>query len=223
MTELHVICAENRHLYDDTLEEYFRLRHDIYVDERGWRDLARPDRREIDQFDTLQTIYLMAMERGRVVGSHRLVPTTHPTLMGDLFPQLAQRSPIRDPRVYELSRVFVVPHRRGEQAEPRVESVIMAGTMEFALIEALKQFTIVMETWWLPRFFAMGWNPRPLGVPIEINGMSCIGVSVEVTESAWLETCRRRSVFDPVLVWKGLEAPVLGHSSSAPLVAVTSR
>lgn len=212
MTELHVICAENRHLYNDTLEDYFRLRHDIYVDERGWHELARPDRREIDQFDTSETIYLMAMERGRVVGSHRLVPTLRPTLMSELFPQLAQRGPIQQAEVYELSRVFVVPDRRGEQAEPRVEAVIMAGTMEFALIEGIEQFTIVMESWWLPRFLAMGWNPRPLGLPADINGMSCIGVSIDVKEAAWRETCRKRAVSGSVLVWNGVDAPVLGYA-----------
>lgn len=210
MTELHVVSHANRHLYREPLEEYFRLRHQIYVEERRWTQIARADGREIDQFDTPDTIYLMAMEGSRVVGSHRLVPTSGPTLMSDLFPQLALRGLVRSPFAYELSRVFVVRDRRGDQVQPRVESIIMAGTMEFALIEGLSQFTIVMETWWLPRFQELGWNPRALGVPVDINGMSCIGVMVNVTEEAWRETCRKRSVDRPVLVWNGLDAPVLG-------------
>jgi len=210
MTELHVVSHANRHLYRDALEEYFRLRHQIYVVERRWTEIARPDGREIDQFDTPDTVYLMAMEGSRVVGSHRLVPTSRPTLMSDLFPQLALRGLVRRPDAYELSRVFVVQDRRGDHVRPRVESVIMAGTMEFGLIEGLSQFTIVMETWWLPRFQELGWNPRPLGVAVDINGMSCIGVTINVTEEAWRETCRKRGVERPVLVWNGLEAPMLG-------------
>lgn len=210
MVELHVICDANRHLYEDVLDDYFRIRYKIYVEERGWAELARPDGREIDQFDRPDTIYLMAIEGRRVVGSHRLVPTAGPTLMSDLFPQLALRSIIRRPDAYELSRVFVVRDRRGGQVEPKVESIIMAGTMEFALIEGLRQFTIVMETWWLPRFMAMGWNPRPLGVPVDINGMSCIGVAIDVTDTAWRETCRQRSVTCSPLTWNGLSKPALG-------------
>jgi len=210
MTELHVITHANRHLYSGALEEYFRLRHQIYVEERRWMDIARPDGREIDQFDTPDTVYLMAMEGSRVVGSHRLVPTDKPTLMSDLFPQLALRGLVRSPDVYELSRVFVVRDRRGDQVQPRVESIIMAGTMEFALIEGLSQFTIVMETWWVPRFQELGWNPRPLGVAVDIDGMSCIGVTIAVSEEVWRETCRKRAVDRPVLVWNGLDAPVLG-------------
>lgn len=210
IADLHVITYANRHLYEDALEEYFRLRHQIYVEERRWTQLARPDGREIDQFDTPSTIYLMAIEGPRVVGSHRLVPTSKPNLMSDLFPFLAMRGLVRSPDVYELSRVFVVRDRRGEQIQPRIESIIMAGTMEFGLIESLRQFTIVMETWWLPRFQEMGWNPRPLGVPVDINGMNCIGIAANVTEEAWRETCRKRAVDRPVLVWNGLNAPVLG-------------
>lgn len=210
MTELHVVSHANRHLYEDVLEDYFRLRHQIYVDERRWTELARPDGREIDQFDTPDTVYLMAMDGERIVGSHRLVPTTRPTLMSDVFPQLALRGLVHSPYVYELSRVFVVRDRRGDQAQPRVESVIMAGTMEFALIEGLTQFTIVMETWWVPRFQELGWNPRPLGVPVDINGMNCVGVTINVTEEAWRETCRKRAVDRPVLAYHGLEQPALG-------------
>ncbi len=220
MTELHVVSHVNRHLYEGVLDEYFRLRHQIYVEERRWTELARPDGREIDQFDTPDTIYLMAMEGSRIVGSHRLVPTTGPTLMSDVFPQLALRGFVRSPFAYELSRVFVVRDRRGDQAaQPRVESVIMAGTMEFALIEGLSQFTIVMETWWVPRFQEIGWNPRPLGVAVDINGMSCIGVTINVSEKAWRETCRKRNVDRPVLVWNGLDAPILGRPQPAVLRA----
>jgi acyl-homoserine lactone synthase len=205
MADLHVVTHANKNLYEDVLEEYFRLRHKIYVDERRWMELAKPDGREIDQFDTPDTVYLMAMEGRRVVGSHRLVPTIKPTLMSDLFPQLAIRGLIRRPDAYELSRVFVIRERRGEQAQPRVESVIMAGTMEYAIAQGISQFTIVMETWWLPRFQDLGWRLRPLGLPTMINGMNCIGVVADVNEEIWVETCTRRSVPGTVLVWNGLE------------------
>lgn len=209
MAELHVIGDENRHLYQDVLEDYWRTRHDIYVGERRWLDLAKPDCREIDQFDTSATIYLMALEDRRVVGSHRLVPTTEPTLMSELFPFLSLKGIIRRSDVYELSRVFVVKDRRGEKAHPRIESIVMAGTMEYGLLRGLSQFTIVMETWWLPRFQQMGWNPRPMGLPVDINGMSCTAVTVDVTEEAWRETCEGRSVDGSVLAWRGIEPPLL--------------
>ena len=71
MVELHVVCDANSHRYAYMLEHYFRIRHEIYVQERGWTELARPDGREINQFDKPDTTYLMTIEGNRVIGSHR--------------------------------------------------------------------------------------------------------------------------------------------------------
>ena len=127
MMEVHVIRRENRHLYTDILEDYFRIRHQIYVVERKWADLDRPDKREIDRFDTDDTIYLLGLDGSTIVAGMRLVPTTSPTLLSELFPALALNGPIRRRDVYELSRIFVVPNRRGEHAGPRAEAVIQAA------------------------------------------------------------------------------------------------
>src|SRR5262249_23853091 len=108
MLAVHVVRDSNRHLYADQLDQYFRARHDIYVKERGWKELDRPDGREIDQFDTPNAVYLVALDDGRVVGGHRLVPTSAPTLLSDVFPFLALRGVPRRQDIYELSRIFVV-------------------------------------------------------------------------------------------------------------------
>jgi acyl-homoserine lactone synthase len=76
MLAIHVVRSSNSHLYAEQLDQYFRARHDVYVKERGWTELDRPDGREIDQFDTPSAVYLMAIDGERVVGGHRLVPTS---------------------------------------------------------------------------------------------------------------------------------------------------
>jgi len=40
---VHVISAVNRHLYEDVLDEHFRVRHEIFVEERKWEGLRKPD------------------------------------------------------------------------------------------------------------------------------------------------------------------------------------
>jgi acyl-homoserine lactone synthase len=202
--DVHVICRDNKHLYSEILENYFRLRHQIYVVERKWAALDRPDQREIDQFDTEETVYLLGLEGGSIIAGMRLVPTTAPTLLSELFPRLSLNGPIRRPDVYELSRIFVVSRRRGEHAGPRAEAVIQAAAMEYGLSIGLSGFTIVLESWWLPRLLDQGWVARPLGLPIDIDSMSTIAVIVDVNEQAWTEICTRRSVPGPMLVWQGL-------------------
>lgn len=202
--DVHVIRHDNRHLYSQILEDYFRLRHQIYVVERKWSDLDRADKREIDQFDTDETVYLLGLEGRSIIAGMRLVPTIGPTLLSELFPKLSLNGPVRSPDVYELSRIFVVKHRRGEHAGPRAEAVIQAAAMEYGLSIGLSAFTIVLESWWLPRLLDQGWVARPLGLPVEIDRMSTVAVRVEVNERAWAEICVRRSVPGPVLVWQGL-------------------
>ena len=204
--DVHVIRRDNRHLYSDILEDYFRLRHQIYVVERKWNVLDRPDKREIDQFDTDETVYLLGLEGRSIIAGMRMVPTTAPTLLSELFPKLSLDGPIRRPDVYELSRIFVVRNRRGEHAGPRAEAAIQAATMEYGLSVGLSAFTIVLESWWLPRLLDQGWAARPLGLPIDIDQMSTVAVMVDVNEHAWTEICLRRSVPGAMLVWQGLPA-----------------
>jgi acyl-homoserine lactone synthase len=204
--DVHVIRHDNKQLYSEILEDYFRLRHQIYVVERKWTDLDRPDKREIDRFDTDETVYLLGLEGRNIVAGMRLVPTTAPTLLSELFPRLSLNGPVHRPDVYELSRIFVVPKRRGEHAGPRAEAVIQAAAMEYGLSIGLSAFTIVLESWWLPRLLDQGWVARPLGLPIDIDSMSTVAVMVDVNEQAWTEICLRRSVPGPVLIWQGLPA-----------------
>ena len=90
MIQVHVINDANRHLYERELDEHHQIRHRIYVEELQCRGLKpRADKREYDQFDMDETVYVLALEEGRVVGGLRLVPTTGPHLIADVFPHFA--------------------------------------------------------------------------------------------------------------------------------------
>jgi acyl-homoserine lactone synthase len=219
MTEIHVVRHANAHLYSAELDDYFRARHTVYVKERGWRDLDQPGGRDIDQFDTADAIHLLAIDQSRVVGGHRFNPTTGPTLLNSVFPQLAARPLVADPEVYETTRIFVVKERRGEQAQPRIESLLFAATVEFAVSQGLREIRFLMETWWLPRLQDIGWSVRPLGIPTDVDGMNCIAVSLAISDEVWAETCLRRSVPGPVLVWKGIRRPMYRFPDHIQLVA----
>jgi acyl homoserine lactone synthase len=82
-----------------------RYRHRVFVERLGWKLHCR-DALELDQFDRDDTIYVIAQnEDGEVIGTARLLPTTRPYLLAEVFPHLLNGAPAPDaPDVWELSR-----------------------------------------------------------------------------------------------------------------------
>ena len=199
---LHVINRHNQSEYADQLEESFRIRHRIYVDERGWEDLRRPDDREVDQFDNDDAVYLVYLsdDRRKVLGGSRLVPTTKPNLMSEVFPQLASERPLPcAPDIYEWTRFYVIPEARDSHRTCAVADMIMCGVQEYCLGQGINTLSIVTEPFWIPRFLTAGWNPKPLGLPIEHKGMDVIGITVDVGEHVLESTRASRELYKPLL------------------------
>lgn len=174
---IHAISALNRHLYEDVIEQHFRLRHDIFVEERKWEALRKSDGREIDDYDNEDTVYLLALDGRRVIGGHRLYPTTKPSMMSDVFPHLASvRGCPADPLVWEWSRYFVVRDRR----DGTLNLQLMAAVQEFCLDQGIAQVSAIMETWWLPRFHDSGFVVTPLGLPALVEGAWTMAATIDV-------------------------------------------
>ena len=86
-----------------------RYRHEVFIQRLGW-NLQTPDGEEIDQFDREDTVYVVAQDgAGEIAGCGRLLPTTRPYLLGEVFPQLLNGAPPPcSPDVWELSRFCAV-------------------------------------------------------------------------------------------------------------------
>jgi len=190
MFQIHAIHAGNRHLYEEALDQHHRIRHDIYVGERKWMDLERPDGREIDQFDTDHAVYLLGIEPGKgVVGGSRLVPTLQPHLMSEVFPELANmRGLPRAPDIFEWTRIFVIPAKREGGRLCKAAGIVYCGILEFCLSQGVRQLSVVCEAYWIPRLTGLGWNPVLLGMPIEKDGMTIVGITCDMTEEALAKT-----------------------------------
>lgn len=222
MFPVHAVDATNRDRYAQFVEQHYRIRHDIYVGERRWMELARPDGRDVDQFDTDDATYLLGIEPGRgVVAGSRLVPTMKPHLMSEVFPELAKvRGLPRAPDVMEWTRIFVVPSRREDGRLCKSAGVMYCAILEFCLAQAIRQLSVVCEAYWIPRFSGLGWNPRSLGLPIERDGMSIVGVTLDVTEAALAQT-RAMYAIAPGVLAGGARAPARGKLEAPPLAVLS--
>ncbi|MGH8809927.1 MAG: acyl-homoserine-lactone synthase [Noviherbaspirillum sp.] len=87
---------------ETALAEY---RHRIFIERLGW-PLPVENGMERDQFDHLDTLYVVAREpNGEICGCARLLPTTEPYLLSEVFRHLLAGAPVPRTRdVWELSR-----------------------------------------------------------------------------------------------------------------------
>jgi acyl homoserine lactone synthase len=108
MVRLHdsmrVISGPSAGLPADVYWRMARYRHRVFVEQLGWL-LDTHDGAETDQFDRPDTVYVAVEDRdGNIAGCARLLPTTRPYLLGEVFPRVLNGvPPPRDPAVWELS------------------------------------------------------------------------------------------------------------------------
>ena len=212
---IHAISALNRHLYEDVIEQHFRLRHDIFVEERHWETLRKPDCREINSYDNEDTVYLLALEGRRVIGGHRLYPTTKPSMMSEVFPHLAAvRGCPADPLVWEWSRYFVVRDRR----DGALNLQLMAAVQEFCLNQGIAQVSAIMETWWLPRFHEAGFVVTPLGLPALVENAWTMAATIDIRQET-VDALHDRVGMASVVRQDGPRLDAVAHANLCGLTA----
>lgn len=106
---MQVMSGASEELPQGLYSRVARYRHKVFVEQLGW-ELRTQDDVELDQFDRPDTVYVVAQDdEGHVFGCARLLPTTRPYLLGELFPQLLNGLlPPCSPDVWELSRFAAV-------------------------------------------------------------------------------------------------------------------
>lgn len=185
MFKIHIVNWSNRKAYERPLERHFRLRHQIYVGERNWRQVERPVPLEIDAFDNEDAIYLLGIDdNGDVCGGSRLVPTLKPHLLSDIFPMLADRGAPRGHDIYEWTRIFVTPSLRKPGEPSLAAGIVLCGLLEAALVLGIRQISVVCETFWPARLERLGWPVTRLGPTVDHPDGAIMALLIQVTEAA---------------------------------------
>lgn len=98
------------------LEGMFRLRHEVFKERLAW-EVGSQGGKERDMFDDLDPVYIVCEHQGDVLGSWRLLPTTRPYMLKDVFPELLHGMPApQAPDVWEISRFAVSKRCAGNES-----------------------------------------------------------------------------------------------------------
>jgi acyl-homoserine lactone synthase len=176
---IHVVTPENEYHYRDEMEQAFRLRHQVFVEEMGWTELTKPDGREIDQFDNKHAVHMLYIEQGQVFGYQRLLPSTRPHLLSEVMPQLCEVERPIGAHIWEISRHCVAPGQGtgGRYASP-IANALGSGLLEWALECGVSMFIMEIEPMRLLPLVQLLFQPLPLGLPSKVNGRDVLAVTL---------------------------------------------
>jgi len=163
---IHIIDAGNLLQYREEMEQAYRLRHQVFVEEMKWEDLRKTDGREIDQFDDGRALHMLFIKDGTVLGYQRLLPTTQPHLLSEVMPELCESERPVGPHVWEWTRYCVArPHRERGRALSPIANALLSGIVEWGLASGVNAIIIEMDPIWLLRLVQLYFRVIPLGLP----------------------------------------------------------
>ncbi len=107
------------------LDRMYKLRHTVFAERLKWTSLNNAQR-EIDLYDVINPVYLICRDPdGEVVGCWRLLPTTGPYMLKDIFSHLLWGSPPPERAdIWEISRFAIDPQWRDYDSLGAVGSVV---------------------------------------------------------------------------------------------------
>lgn len=202
---IQLVTSSDRPLFEREIAQMFRERKKVFVDRLGWEVPVVEGEFEIDQFDTEDAVYLLATDAaGAQLGSCRLLPTTGPHLLGDVFPHLCERGVPRGEDVWEITRMCTTEAAAG--APKPVRQRLMTAMVEFALLYGIKRFTLVSHLAYVSSILASGLDCEPLGLP-QAHGDQMVGALVmNITPETLAFMRKLTGEARPVLRWEVRDA-----------------
>ncbi|CDX24306.1 Quorum sensing AHL synthase [Mesorhizobium plurifarium] len=129
----------DRHRYPDLFEQMFRMRAGVFADRLGW-DVTVVDGWESDRFDAEDPLYVLCVDEitQQLKGAVRLLPTTGPNMLRDVFAVLVPDGSVESPLIWESSRFAVNPEFASGPARQDANHIVNTTTVELlcGLVEA---------------------------------------------------------------------------------------
>lgn len=158
------------------MDAMFRNRAETFSDRLGWEVVVK-DGYERDAFDDANPLYLVSVDPDteEYWGSLRLLPTTGPNMLRDVFPQLLDSGYIESATIWESSRICAagVAGRleRNRNGINTVLSELILGIGEVAVAAGLTQIVSVFDARIFRVLKAAGCNPQIIGTPRRIGAV----------------------------------------------------
>ena len=183
---MYVVAGKQEDLGAGLYMKVANYRHKVFVEQLGWQ-LQAIDNAEQDQFDRCDTIYVATRDKqGNISGCARLLPTTQPYLLGNVFPQLLNgMPPPNSPDVWELSRFAAMDFNEKKSCVPGqfsspVAITLLQETIAVAAAQGAKRLITVSPVGVERLLMRAGFHAHRAGPPMIIDGHPIF--------ACWIET-----------------------------------
>ncbi|MGB7258383.1 MAG: acyl-homoserine-lactone synthase [Pseudolabrys sp.] len=168
---------------------------------RGW---------EIDEFDALNPLYLISIgDDGNVRGSLRLLPTTGPNMLADVFPELLPDGmTIESATIWESSRFSVDQAAAAERSDNllnRTTGELLVGIVEVGLLAGLTEVVSVYDAMFARILKRADCAAELIGKPARIGDIMGYAALFEISDRMLINMRKAAGITEPVLEEKSIK------------------
>jgi acyl homoserine lactone synthase len=160
-----------------------RLRKAVFKDRLGW-DVTVSGELEVDEFDALGPSYLLSIDgQGTLNGCVRLLPSTGPNMLRDIFPSFVTKGTVpRGERVWEASRFAASGNSTAAEAGlSQTTYDLLIGVLKFGLSNGISTIACVVDVRMERILRRAGWPIERLGPARRIGNTIAMAGQLDVS------------------------------------------
>ena len=186
---IEVIEGEDIITRGDVIDEMFKMRAQVFHNRLKW-DVEVEYGREFDKFDDENPVYLISFDEhtGVMQGSVRLLPTTGPNMLRDVFYDLLEEDEvIESPFIWESSRFSIDPNL-GPDSRTSVNHVtaeLLCGLVEIGLATGIDHIVSVYDARMTRLFRRAKCDADIVGGPMKFGKVPTYAGLFDITQERW--------------------------------------
>jgi len=184
---IKLIPAHESNKYPKIIDDMFCLRARQFDERLGWKVKVNQNGHEVDEFDELEPLYVVSLGPDEsVLGTFRLLQTTGPHMLLDVFPELMPDGQfIRSPLIWESTRFCVDTEKVKDLSSRGLNSItgeLLTALLEIGLYAGLTHIVTVIDVR-MERVLLRAKCPvERLGEPVKIGKVNTIAILMECSE-----------------------------------------
>jgi N-acyl-L-homoserine lactone synthetase len=180
---IRIVTKDNAGRYGCNLYQMHCLRKTVFKDRLGW-DVTVSGDVEVDEYDGLGPNYVLSIDiDGTVNGCVRLLRTTGPNMLRDIFPSFVTKVAVPcGERVWEASRFAVCGDAaRAEAGLSQTTYDLLIGVLRFGLSNGISTVACVVDVRMERILRRAGWQLERLGPARRIGNTIAMAGQLDVS------------------------------------------